>query len=73
MEHTIEQPEVDKKENSDPLALTSIRDTYTLASTQKNADEIMKNTFLETLAEVAMSIASRKGVQPEKEAEPCEP
>jgi len=60
MEQTMEQPEVAKKENSDPLALTSIRGTYTLASTQKNADEIMKNTFLETLAEVAMSIASRK-------------
>jgi len=41
----MEQPEVAKKENSDPLALTSIRGTYTLASTQKNADEIMKILF----------------------------
>jgi hypothetical protein len=73
MEQAIEQPEVEKKENSDPLALTCIRETYTLASTQKNADEIMKNTFLETLAEVAMSIAARKVVQPEKGAEQCEP
>jgi len=73
MEKITTQPEVEKKENSDPVALTCIRETYTLTSTQKNAVEIMKNTFLETLAEVAMSVASRKVVQPEKGAEQCEP
>ena len=68
----MEPPEVRKKENHSPGALTSIRETYTLATTQ-NAEEIMKHNFLETLAEIALSIASRKIRQPDKGAEECGP
>jgi hypothetical protein len=45
-------------------ALTSIRDAYTLAATDEHAegevDELMIRHFIETLAEVAMSVASRR-------------
>lgn len=44
-------------------ALTSIHSAYTLAATDGNADEvdeIIVKHFLDTLAEVAMVVASRK-------------
>ena len=45
-------------------ALTSIRNTYTLAATHEEVDgevnEIAVKHFLQTLAEVALAIASRK-------------
>lgn len=50
-------------ENHHSNALTSIRDTYTLAATRGNADEldeIIVKHFLNILAEVAITIASRK-------------
>ena len=53
-------------ENHRSNALTSIRDAYTLAATPENADEldeIIVKHFLSTLAEVAMTIASRKTKQ----------
>lgn len=53
-------------EDSRQNALTSIRDTYTLAATPENAnelDEIIVRHFLNILAEVAMTIASRKTKQ----------
>jgi len=71
MEKTTEQPEINKKEISDSDALTSIRETYTLATTL-NAEEVMKRNFLETLAEISLSIASRRIRQPDKGAEQCE-
>ena len=43
--------------------LTCIRDAYTLAATpdpENEVDEIAVRTFLETLAEAALAIASRK-------------
>lgn len=40
-------------------ALTSIHDAYTLSNTNE-VDSVMLNNFLNTLAEVAMAIASRK-------------
>ena len=43
-------------------ALTSIHDMYTLSTTQNGgeADEVMVKNFLNTLAEVALSVAARK-------------
>lgn len=46
-------------ENSTSEALTSIHDAYTLSATQ-DSSEIVINQFLQTLAEVAISIAARK-------------
>ena len=42
--------------------LTCIRNAYTLASTQNasEVDELMVKHFLDTLAEVAFSVASRR-------------
>ena len=64
----MEQPVENKEENHNPDALTSIRGTYTLSNTD-DANEIMKNHFLETLADISLSIASRKANQPDKGAE----
>ena len=48
-------------------ALTSIRNTYTLAATHEEVDgevnEIAVKHFLQTLAEVALAIAARKAGQ----------
>jgi len=55
----MERPVEDKEENHNPDALTSIRDAYTLSTTQ-DVNEIMKNHFLETLAEVSLSICLSK-------------
>ena len=47
--------------------LTRIRDAYTLASPEETdaneVDRLMVKHFLDTLAEVALSVASRKGSQ----------
>jgi hypothetical protein len=49
-------------ENNNPELLTRIRDMYTLSTTQNagEVDELMVRQFLNTLAEVALAIASRK-------------
>jgi hypothetical protein len=49
-------------ENLDSTALTRIRDMYTLSPTQEDseADRIMIQNFIHTLAEIALSIAARK-------------
>jgi hypothetical protein len=47
-----------------PEALTSIHSTYTLAATDKTESNEMDNViirhFIETVAEISLSIASRK-------------
>ncbi len=60
----MDEPENSKNNGSD--ALTNIRDAYTLATTPKRAnevDELIVKNFLNTLAEVALSIASSKARQ----------
>jgi hypothetical protein len=49
-------------QNNIENALTSIRDMYTLSPTQEDseADRIMIQNFISTLAEIALSIASRE-------------
>jgi hypothetical protein len=49
-------------QNLDLSALTSIRDMYTLSPTQEDSetDRIMIQNFIHTLAEISLSIASRK-------------
>jgi hypothetical protein len=50
-------------QNLDLSALTSIRDMYTLSPTQEGsseADRIMIDNFIHALAEISLSIASRK-------------
>ncbi len=54
----MEQPDNNNK-NICHDALTSIHEAYTLSSTQ-DLEEIMKNNFFQTLAEISMSIAIRK-------------
>ena len=47
-----------------PNPLTRIRNPYTLSTTpaeSSEADEIIVKHFLQTLAEVALAVASRKG------------
>ena len=57
-----EKPENNAESDGDPL-LTSIHGTYTLSNTEEHYNEvdrlIVKN-FLNTLAEIALAIASRK-------------
>jgi hypothetical protein len=52
-------------ENISPKALTSIHEMYTLSATDghylSEIDILVIKHFLETLAEVALTIASRKG------------
>ena len=51
-------------ENISPDPLTRIRNPYTLSPTpaaSSEADEIIVKHFLQTLAEVALAVASRKG------------
>ncbi len=52
--------EISKNRSSYPL--TCIRNAYTLASTQDTSevDQLMVKDFLDTLAEVALSVASRQ-------------
>ena len=49
--------------NNRRKALTSIHDAYTLSPTPEganNADELNVKNFLNTLAEIALSVAQRK-------------
>ena len=51
-------------ENISPDPLTRIRNPYTLSPTpaeSSEADEIIVKHFLQTLAETALAVASRKG------------
>ena len=51
-------------ENISPDPLTRIRNPYTLSTTPAEpdeADQIIVRRFLQTLAEIAMAVASRKG------------
>ena len=48
-------------ENSDKILLTGIHNSYTVYGTHE-VDELMIKHFLNTLAEVALSIASRTEV-----------
>lgn len=41
-------------------ALTCIRDRYTLADTPDSVNDLMIKNFLNTLAEIALSIATRE-------------
>ena len=59
----MDLPDNDDSEISPPEALTSIGHTYTLAATNEaksELDEIMVRHFVETVAEIALAIASRK-------------
>ena len=47
--------------NRDPL--TCIPDSYTVSGTNDEVERLMIKNFLNTLAEVALSIASRKGAE----------
>jgi hypothetical protein len=49
--------------NNEESALTSIHETYTLSNTEDGYDEVDRlavKHFLNTLAEIALAIASRK-------------
>jgi len=55
-----DQPKI---ENQEPEALTRIRPAYTLYATPEcsgEMEQIMVKDFLNTLAEVALAVASRK-------------
>jgi len=51
-------------ENSQPNPLTRIRGMYTLAATDEDeiseVDKVLVKHLLETIAEIALSVASRK-------------
>ena len=51
--------EKDSPENSDEKSLTCIQPPYTMAGTTDEVEKLMINNFLNTLAEIALSIASR--------------
>ena len=51
--------EKDNQENQEEKALTCIRPPYTLFDTTDGVDELMIKNFLNTLAEIAVSVASR--------------
>ena len=51
-------------ENISPDPLTRIRNPYTLSPTPKEhgeAEDLVVKHFLQTLAEIALAVASRKG------------
>ena len=54
----------DSNENSHPNVLTGIHASYTLSATQtgeaSEVNELMLKHFLNTLAEIALAVASRK-------------
>ncbi len=55
--------ELNHKYQSDPEVLTSIHPAYTLHATPEYAsevEELMVKNFLNTLAEVALAVASRQ-------------
>ena len=52
-----------KLSNDEQMALTSIHETYTLSNTREEIADLNEQTvknFLNTLAEIALAIASRK-------------
>jgi hypothetical protein len=57
------EPTNNSPDNSE-IALTSIRDSYTLPCTPESngsqVDKIMIENFLQTLSEIALAIAARK-------------
>jgi hypothetical protein len=64
----MSQPE--NSGESEEKRLTCIQGAYTLASTQNcgGVEELMVRQFIETLAEVALAVASRKiSVTPDEE------
>jgi hypothetical protein len=52
----IEEFPEENKEN----ALTPILPSYTVSATNSEVDKVIINNFINTLAEIALSIASRK-------------
>ena len=62
------RPDRHLADGSKPKALTSIHDAYTLAATPDacEVNKLMVRHFIETLAEVALSVASRKIVEQEQ-------
>ena len=63
----MEEGKTDSRKESENIrlnVLTGIDPAYTLSATQKDeageVDELMVKNFLDTLAEVALAIASRK-------------
>ena len=52
--------EEEKSEKTPDQALTCIHDAYTLADTPDEADALIIKNFLNTLAEIALAIASRE-------------
>ena len=61
-------PENNNPKNNLGQVLTSIHGAYTLSNTPEDlkVDKITINNFLETLAEIALSIASRKSKEVNK-------
>ena len=53
-------PHENNQENNSQEALTSIHKIYTLSATDGDVERIMIKHFNETLAEVALAVASRK-------------
>jgi hypothetical protein len=51
--------EKDNQENTDEKSLTCIHSAYTMADTTDEVEKLMINNFLNTLADTAISIASR--------------
>ena len=50
-------------ENKDGKALTPIHPSYTVSATNGEIDKVMIRNFINTLAEVALSVASREGAE----------
>jgi hypothetical protein len=63
MEMPVNDKDLESDESQD-TALTSIHRTYTLAATNEpvtsEVDRVTVRYFMETLAEIALSVASRK-------------
>ena len=50
----------DNQENQDEKSLTCIHSPYTMSGTPDEVEKLMIRNFLHTLAEIALSIATRK-------------
>jgi hypothetical protein len=59
--------ETDNREIFQEKSLTCIRPPYTMAGTSDEAEKLMIKNFLNTLAEVSISIASRIDLKEEAE------
>jgi len=57
----------ESSENKRPYVLTCIHDAYTLSTTQDDdpseVDKVIIDNFLQTLAEIALTVAFRNGGQ----------